>query len=223
MARTKQTQRKAVGGKAPRKDLALAKKTVAGPVVRAPRRYRPGTVAIRGIFKYQSRGKFATELLFRKRPFGRLAREIAQDLRTPGSEPSRFEPGALSALQHASEAYLVNMFGEAQDYALHARREGIDSSDINMAKWKMNTTPEQRNLGDCPVVFKQPRKSKTPRRRRKAVAGKTTVLAIKEGRKVPAKKKPRTSSPEPEEEEEFNDEELEEAANEATDAAEASE
>lgn len=43
-----------------------------------PHRYRPGTVALREIRKYQK----STELLIRKLPFQRLVREIAQDFKT---------------------------------------------------------------------------------------------------------------------------------------------
>ena len=42
-----------------------------------PRRYRPGTVALREICRYQK----STELLIRRLPFQRLVREIAQDLK----------------------------------------------------------------------------------------------------------------------------------------------
>ena len=42
--------------------------------VKKPHRYRPGTVALREIRKYQK----STELLIRKLPFSRLVREIAQ-------------------------------------------------------------------------------------------------------------------------------------------------
>ena len=44
--------------------------------MRKPRRYRPGTVALREIRQYQK----STKLLIRKLPFQRLVREIAQDL-----------------------------------------------------------------------------------------------------------------------------------------------
>ena len=42
--------------------------------MKKPHRYRPGTVALREIRKYQK----STELLIRKLPFQRLVREIAQ-------------------------------------------------------------------------------------------------------------------------------------------------
>jgi len=79
MARTKQTARKSTGGKAPRKQLATKAARKSAPAtggVKKPHRYRPGTVALREIRKYQK----STELLIRKLPFQRLVREIAQDL-----------------------------------------------------------------------------------------------------------------------------------------------
>ena len=48
--------------------------------VKKPHRYRPGTVALREIRKYQK----STELLIRKLPFQRLVREIAQDFKVGG-------------------------------------------------------------------------------------------------------------------------------------------
>ncbi|KAH9957550.1 histone-fold-containing protein [Lactifluus volemus] len=85
MARTKQTARKSTGGKAPRKQLATkaARKTAAAAStggVKKPHRFRPGTVALREIRRYQK----STELLIRKLPFQRLVREIAQDFKVSG-------------------------------------------------------------------------------------------------------------------------------------------
>ena len=65
MARTKQTARKSTGGKAPRKQLATKAARKSAPAtggVKKPHRYRPGTVALREIRKYQK----STELLIRK-------------------------------------------------------------------------------------------------------------------------------------------------------------
>merc|ERR1719380_332299 len=70
--------------------------------VKKPHRYRPGTVALREIRRYQK----STELLIRKLPFQRLVREIAQDFKTD----LRFQSSAVMALQEASEAYLVGLF-----------------------------------------------------------------------------------------------------------------
>ena len=95
MARTKQTARKSVGGKAPRKQLMTLAARRSAPTatggVKRPHRYRPGTVALREIRKYQK----STELLIRKLPFQRLVREIAQDFKTD----LRFASSAILALQ----------------------------------------------------------------------------------------------------------------------------
>ncbi|KAF2303263.1 hypothetical protein GH714_016146 [Hevea brasiliensis] len=105
MARTKQTARKSTGGKAPRKQLATKAARKSAPAtggVKKPHRFRPGTVALREIRKYQK----STELLIRKLPFQRLVREIAQDFKTD----LRFQSSAVAALQEAAEAYLVGLF-----------------------------------------------------------------------------------------------------------------
>ncbi|XP_044451013.1 histone H3.3-like [Triticum aestivum] len=118
MARTKQTARKSTGGKAPRKQLATKAARKSAPTtggVKKPHRYRPGTVALREIRKYQK----STELLIRKLPFQRLVREIAQDFKTD----LRFQSHAVLALQEAAEAYLVGLFEDPW-------REGLRACDI---------------------------------------------------------------------------------------------
>src|ERR1700744_2126098 len=80
MARTKQTARKSTGGKAPRKQLATKAARKSAPAtggVKKPHRFRPGTVALREIRRYQK----YTELLIRKLPFQRLVRQSAQDFK----------------------------------------------------------------------------------------------------------------------------------------------
>merc|ERR1711911_427198 len=56
MVRTKRTARKSTGGKAPRKQLATKAARKAAPStggVKKPHRYRPGTVVLREIRRYQ--------------------------------------------------------------------------------------------------------------------------------------------------------------------------
>jgi len=106
MARTKQTVRKSAGGKAPRKQLATKVARKVAPStggVKKPHRFRPGTVALREIRRYQK----STELLIRKLPFQRLVREIAQDFKTD----LRFQSAAIGALQvHCLIIYLFTFF-----------------------------------------------------------------------------------------------------------------
>jgi len=129
MARTKQTARKSTGGKAPRKQLASKAARKSAPStggVKKPHRYKPGTVALREIRRYQK----STELLIRKLPFQRLVREIAQDFKSD----LRFQSSAIGALQESVEAYLVSLFEDTNLCAIHARRVTIQSKDIQLAR-----------------------------------------------------------------------------------------
>ena len=152
MARTKQTARKSTGGKAPRKQLATKAARKSAPAtggVKKPHRYRPGTVALREIRRYQKstellirklpfqrlvreirRYQKSTELLIRKLPFQRLVREIAQDFKTD----LRFQSSAVMALQEASEAYLFGLFEDTNLCAIHAKRVTIMPKDIQLAR-----------------------------------------------------------------------------------------
>jgi histone H3 len=127
MARTKQTARRTTGGKAPRKQLATKapRKSIVGGV-KKPHRYRPGTVALREIRRYQK----STDLLLRKLPFQRLVREIAQDFKND----LRFQSTAILALQEAAEAYLVGLFEDTNLCAIHAKRITIMPKDMQLAR-----------------------------------------------------------------------------------------
>ena len=91
------------GKKAPAaKKSKKAPKTAGGSSgVKRAHRWRPGTVALREIRKYQK----STELLIRKLSFQRLVREIAQDFKTD----LRFQSSAVLALQEAAAASGVDL------------------------------------------------------------------------------------------------------------------
>ena len=131
MARTKHTARKATSSKAPRKSVAdkSAKgkaPTVATPGVKRPHRFKPGTVSLREIRRFQK----STELLIRKLPFQRLVREIASDFKSD----LRFQSSAVLALQEASEAYMVGLFEDTNLCAIHAKRVTIMPKDMQLAR-----------------------------------------------------------------------------------------
>ena len=133
MARTKQTARKNTantGGKAPRKQLignkAARKSAPISGGVKKPHRYKPGTVALREIRKFQK----STELLIRKLPFQRLVREIATEYKSD----LRFQSQAVLALQEAAESYLVGLFEDTNLCAIHAKRVTIMPKDIQLAR-----------------------------------------------------------------------------------------
>lgn len=97
MARIKQTARKSVAGKAPRKGLAtkaVRKLAPATEKVKKRPRFRPGTIALREIRRYQK----STELLIKKAPFQRLVREIAEEFQ----QDLRFQSTAVMALQEVN-------------------------------------------------------------------------------------------------------------------------
>ncbi len=62
--------------------------------VKKPHKYRPGTVALHEIRRYQK----SMELLIRKLPFQRLVLEVTQDFK----QDLRFQSHAICALQEAS-------------------------------------------------------------------------------------------------------------------------
>ncbi len=95
--------------------------------IKKPRRFRPGTVALREIRKFQK----SSDLLLRRAPFQRLVREIAQNL---GLDDLRFQVSALAAVQEAAEAYLVGLMEDTNVCALHAKRVTIMPKDMQLAR-----------------------------------------------------------------------------------------
>ena len=126
MERGKQPRRR-LKNKSLRKTLENPKGIKTGGV-KKPMRWRPGTVALREIRRYQK----STELLIRKLPFARLVHEIAQDFQTD----LRFQREAIAALQEAAEAYLVGLFEDTNWCCIHARRVTITPKDIQLA-WRI--------------------------------------------------------------------------------------
>ncbi|CAK42234.1 uncharacterized protein An15g00650 [Aspergillus niger] len=95
------------------------------------RRYKPGTVALKEIRKYQR----SYDLLIQKLPFARLVREVALDLLPSevGAE-LRWQSHAIQALQEAAEAFLVHLFEDTNLCAIHAKRVTIMQKDIQLAR-----------------------------------------------------------------------------------------
>ncbi|KAF2012644.1 histone-fold-containing protein [Aaosphaeria arxii CBS 175.79] len=94
------------------------------------RRYHPGTLALKEIRKYQK----STDLLLLKLPFQRVVREIAVSYAPPTEAPLRWQSQAIQALQEATEAFLVNLFHDANLCAIHAKRVTIQQKDIQLAR-----------------------------------------------------------------------------------------
>ena len=115
-----------------KREDALRKNTGGVKKPRKPHRYRPGTLALMEIRRYQK----SHELLIRKLPFQRLVREIVLDNLPPGWKHGdvRFLSQVIMALQEAAEAYLVGLFEDSNLCAIHAKRVTIMPKDIQLAR-----------------------------------------------------------------------------------------
>ena len=126
MARTKQTARKFPATKAPRKTVPERKKS----------RFRPGTVALREIRKYQK----SVGLLLPKLPFARRVRFlfnlIAEGMGFIPQDklPMRIQKKALLILQESVEDYAVHLFEDANMCAIHAKRVTVMPKDMILAQ-----------------------------------------------------------------------------------------
>ncbi|MEW5317570.1 MAG: hypothetical protein WDW38_008856 [Sanguina aurantia] len=142
MARTKQKAATPVkrGPDGPIAKATPARKSAGGPSApaaspnRPPKtpsgkkhRYRPGTVALREIRKYQK----STELLIRKLPFARLVKEISNQM---APEPFRWTAEAMLAMQEATEDFMVHLFEDCNLCAIHAKRVTIMPKDLQLAR-----------------------------------------------------------------------------------------
>ena len=110
MVRLKKHTHKPIRRKTPRKKLVTKiaiKLSQPFGGVKQSHRYRPSTVALREIRRYQK----SLKPLIYKFPFQRLVFEIAQDLKID----LRFQFSALMTLHKASESYLVRLFGDTSN------------------------------------------------------------------------------------------------------------
>ena len=139
MVRVKQVARKAVAvvskpagraGDPPTqaRKTVTPRSTAPEGMKKKPHRFRPGTVALREIRKYQK----SAERLIRRAPFVRVCREILA--RVSGRSDLRYSREAVDALQEATEAYLVCLFEDAQLCAIHAGRVTLMVRDLALAR-----------------------------------------------------------------------------------------
>jgi len=98
------------------KDPNAAKRTI---------RFKPGTVALREIRRYQQ----STKHLLPFAPFVRLVKNVMHGY----NEGVRVQRQALMALQEAAEGYLTHLFEDANLAATHAKRATIFPKDMRLA------------------------------------------------------------------------------------------
>lgn len=88
-------------------------------------RFRPGTVALREIRRYQK----STDLLIRKLPFQRLVRETMQGFGLDW----RIQANAVLLLQEAGEAFLTGLFEMSVLPQIHCKRVTLMPRDVQLA------------------------------------------------------------------------------------------
>lgn len=93
---------------------------------RKPVRYRPGTVALRNIRKYQKN----YDPLLSKAPFRRLVRQYAQEMRPD----LKFSENAMTSLQELSENHLQRMISQAYVITLGNDRIKLRANDLEMVQ-----------------------------------------------------------------------------------------
>lgn len=101
--------------------------------VKKPHRYRPGTVALREIRRYQK----TTNLLIPKICYQRFLREISSDpnkCRQPSDGPFRWQGSAILATQTVAEDYLTVQLEDANVCALHSKRVTVMPKDIQLVR-----------------------------------------------------------------------------------------
>src|SRR5487761_2530148 len=133
MARTKATAKRNPAAAEASRALVVANKAKKGSKTKAvvpadadgkvkkPHRFRPGTVALREIRRYQK----STELLIPKKTLTTLIREITNEY-----GEFRYRVEALEAIREAAEQFLTNLFTDALLAAIHARRITIMNRDM---------------------------------------------------------------------------------------------
>ena len=104
---------------------AIAHKSYLAPIKHA-RRYKPGTVALREIRRFQK----TTDLLLPRTTFTRLVREVTSQ----AADGMRIQAAALLALQETAEAFLVHEFECTQLAAIHAKRVTITPKDMHLVR-----------------------------------------------------------------------------------------
>lgn len=132
MARTKATARNPTEGKratkAPVAKPAAEKVQVATEATGEKRKTRPGTKALREIRKYQK----STGDLLQRGPFKRMLKGMVKE--ASKGEPYQMQEGARNALQQAAESFITQLFGDANLFAIHAKRVTVTPKDIEMAQ-----------------------------------------------------------------------------------------
>ena len=96
-----------------------------GKPMKKPHRYRPGTVALREIRRYQK----STEALTSRSGYEQYVRNIPE----VHEKALQFQPLVFEALQEAGEAFLTDLFRRAMIVAASRQSRTLHSRDLRAA------------------------------------------------------------------------------------------
>lgn len=102
-------------------------------------RFRPGTVAIRNIKKYQ---KESDTLILAKSSFEKIVRNIFNEIKMENVKVSK---DVFIILQHFIEQYIVKLFYNANFLAIHSGRVKLISTDIAFISYLFNDSKNPYN------------------------------------------------------------------------------
>jgi len=94
------------------------------------RKRKASTNALREIKREQGR----TQTIIPVAPFNRLTQEIAQNYKTD----MRFKGDAHRALHVGAESFLVELFQNANNVAIHSGRETVQAKDVQLVMGLQN-------------------------------------------------------------------------------------
>jgi len=130
--------------KKPRKKKRV--KTSTPAITKKPHRFRPGTVALREIRKFQ---KISNCLIFAKHPFERFTRSIINNYR----EGMKISKDVFIILQYFIEQYIINFLKNANDAAIHCGRVKLMPADIKFICCLRGYNPEITMIEDKKVIL----------------------------------------------------------------------
>lgn len=127
------------------KTKKVTRSTTSNGNTKKPHRFRPGTVALREIRRYQK----TTDSLTQFAPFERYVRTNCKKY----TEHLQFAGGSLQFLHEVMEHNLVDLLTKTQHEALHANRTSINPKDIHMVhKLSGNTISPASEVNDEFIV-----------------------------------------------------------------------
>ena len=95
-----------------------------------PAVYRPGIKSLLEIRKFQKSEK----IIIKKAPFHRLLDELLMDFfLKKGREATRSQAKAREDLQWATEAFISDLFGDAVEAMVHAKRVTLMPKNLHLA------------------------------------------------------------------------------------------